>query len=656
MAERPLDQRKRDAIVGGVLLAITLIASTASILPFVGVTSLGQLGTAATNVIAAYSRGLVWLAGYSGIIGFSLLIALCAVYLVRLLWLARRKTDRRWRIYEAALALPLLAALLVPFYIPKPVPPPLTPLPDDQQVWREGLIEPGLSDTLDPAVLTSANWYLVDSLVFPGLVKLDKDSKAQNWAASRVQLARDGTSYTFTLHAGIKWSDGAPIGAEDFAYSINRTLDPCTDGGFTSFLQPIKDAVTFHSQQCDGGKVRGEIPTLIGRSLLVTDPLTLTIRLERPTPSFLAQLTYPSSWAVPRKLVDKYGADWAKHFTDDGGLGGDLFKMTILDLGHRVVLQRNERFWGAKSKLREIDFTLYSGNVDTGISANYAAYIAGEREVVGIGRAAVASASLRPDYHTADALILEYFSLNWAAPPFDDLRMRQAFALALDKEQLARAQIFCGACAATNHLVPKGMPGYNADLKGPDSTTNLTGNNARARAAAQSYANDKCAGKLSQCPPVTFRFPTETQVGMQEAKDMWEAAMPDYPITLQPHPFDDTYFDPPLQISWAPWSADYADPQDFLSLWFLPGANLNWNHVDVPAATTLMRQADSELDPGKRLNEYKQAEQLLVTNIASIPVIQEENAYLLRANVVNYQGSPGNVSADTWQRLYLGKL
>jgi len=654
MADEPLTQRKRNAIVAAVLLAITLIASLASILPFVGVTSIGQLDGAFGRVGARYSQGLLWLAGYMGNIGFSLLIALWVVYLVRVLWLARRKTNRSWRIYEAALALPLVVALLVPFYVPKPVKLPLPPLPDAQQVWREGLIRPPFTDNLDPALSTSGNIYSIDQLVFPGLVRLDKNSRVQNWAASKVQLGQDGHSYTFTLHPSMAWSDGAPIGAEDFAYSINRTLDPCTKSPNVSYLFPIKDASAFSSQQCDSGKVSGAISTLIGHSLLVVDPKTLTIQLERPTPSFLAQLTYPTSWAVPRKLVDKYGAEWAKHLADNGGIGGDLFKMTTLDFDHRIVLQRNEHFWGAKPILREIDFTMYTGNVDASHSAMYAAYIAGDREVTALDNAAVASASLRPDYHTSEALFLEYFSVNWAAPPFDDLRMRQAFAL--NKEKLTQDQTFCGACKATNHLVPSGMPGYNANLKGPDGTTSLTGNSARAKASAQSYANDKCSRTLSQCPSVTFRVPTEFQVGMQEAKDMWEAALPGYPITLQPQPYDDLYFNPPLQIYWSPWGADYPDPQDFLSLLFLPDADFNGGQVDMPTATTLMRQADAELDPGKRLNEYNQAEQLLVTNVASIPVIQGPNAYLLRPDVVNYQGSPSAVTSDTWQRMYLGKL
>jgi peptide/nickel transport system substrate-binding protein/oligopeptide transport system substrate-binding protein len=657
MENKPTQQRKRNVILASVLLAITLIASAASILPFVGVTSVGQLGAAITNVIAAYSQRLVWLVSYIGIIGFSLLVALLVVYLVRVLLLTRRKTERSWRLFEAALALPLVVALLIPFYVPKPT---IPALPDAQQVWREGLLLKPNDVSLDPSTTSSADVVYVDQLIFPGLVRLDKDSRVQNWAAQSNQLGQDGASYTFTLRPNLAWSDGTPIRAEDFAYSINRTLDPCTASPSAPFLLTIKNASAFHGQPCKDGKADGSIATLIGLSLRVTDPLTLTIQLEGPTPSFLAQLTAPASWAVPRALVEKYGADWANHLANGGGFGGDLFKVTSLDFGHKIVLERNPGFWGKHPVLRRIEFTFYSGaDVDSARGAMYTAYLAGQREAVTLDNAAIPSAKLRPDYQTSKTLILQYLHVNWATPPFDDLRMRQAFALALNKERLAQDQTFCGACVATNHLVPSGMPGYDATISGPDGGPSLQGNAIKAKALGQNYANDKCAGELSKCPPVTLWYIDNFETTMQEAKSMWADALPGYPITLHSLTAKD-YFgdfeDPSWQIYWAPWVADYPDPQDFLSLFFLPDAAYNPGKVDVPAATTLMRQGDVELNASKRVSEYHQAEQLLVTNVASIPLVEQQGAYLLSANVVNYRPALVGVASETWQQIYLGKV
>ena len=141
---------------------------------------------------------------------------------------------------------------------------------------------------------------------------------------------------------------------------------------------------------------------------------------------------------------------------------------------------------------------------------------------------------------------------------------------------------------------------------------------------------------------------------------MWSDALPGHPIALRPLSAGELFGElgtPNLQIYWLPWGADYPDPQDFLSLDFFPEAANNFGTVGLPTATTLTRQADIELSPSKRINAYNQAEQLLVTSVAWIPLDQGMGAYLLRPNVVNYQESPvGGPSIGAWQHVYLGKL
>jgi peptide/nickel transport system substrate-binding protein/oligopeptide transport system substrate-binding protein len=665
MVDESLNQRKRNALVAGGLFLITLIASTASILPFVGVTSIGQLGTAIANVATAYSRGLVRLTSYVGIIGFSLFVALWAIYLVRVLLLARRKTDRRWRLYEAALALPLIVGLLAPLYVPKPVAPPPIPLSDEQQLWRQGMDESILDthygDQLDPAhvVFTSAS--LIAQLVFPGLVKLDARSKPQNWVASRLQITPDGATYTFTLRSGLHWSDGTAIDATDFAYSINRALDPCTKAGPATYLYAIKDASVFNGQPCDNGTIVGPHQTLIGDSLVVTDPQTLIIKLAKPTPTFLAQLTYPVSYAVPRALIEAYGARWTAHLTDKGGFGGDLYTMGAFDPARGIILRRNQEFWGAKPKLRELDFTIFRTEFTLGSEQEFAAYLDGQTEVARIASAQFSAARLRPDFLLAPTLGIQYLAPNWSIPPFDDLRMRQAFALALDKQRLT--QDTAPQWLATNHIVPAGMPGYNESLKGPDGSASLSGNVPHARALAQDFANEKCAGDLARCPKVTLTFPDDApglSAQLQEAIGMWNAALPGLPIELKPLPpdqYETTRSSKTAQLIISVWAADYADPEDFLAKLCAPDASFNVGNADELTATTLMRQAESDLNPSHRLATFNQAEQLLVSNVAIIPLNQFQSAYLVRPYVTNFQvsGETDAPSVETWQRMYLAK-
>ena len=161
------------------------------------------------------------------------------------------------------------------------------------------------------------------------------------------------------------WSDGTPIDATTFAYSINRALDPCT-GAVTTYLEDIKGAHAFFG--CPQGVYKGQV-TLIGSSLLTPDPLTLQIILERPAGYFLAALTTSPALAVPRQFIEKYPGNgypraWTRHLADNGGFGGNLYKLVkVTGAEHgggtsTLVFERNERFWGQKPYLRRIEYTV----------------------------------------------------------------------------------------------------------------------------------------------------------------------------------------------------------------------------------------------------------------------------------------------------------
>jgi peptide/nickel transport system substrate-binding protein/oligopeptide transport system substrate-binding protein len=491
-------------------------------------------------------------------------------------------------------------------------------------------------------------------------VQLDDHLGVELWAATHIAVSPDGTTYTFTLRPNMAWSDGTPITAGDFAFAINRALSPCTQSGAAYILFPIAGAAGFNNEPCVSGHPSGPVATLIGQSLQVIDDRTLVIHLQAAAAYFLEALTYPTSWAVPQTLISTYGARWTDHLANVGGLGGDLFKVAVWQPGRALVLQRNPRSWGAPPKLREVDFSVYATN-----DAMYAAYLAGTGDISYVAFDQYTSASVRPDFHQTGTLAIVSFALNWAEPPFDDESMRQAFALALDKTRLVR-DVFGDTFFPTNHIVPEGMPGYNRALTGPDNTQSLTGNVTSASALAQAYASDRCGGQLSRCPPVVLAVPnhfagTTNQFASlaSEARVMWLQAMPGYPITIRSLSFSDQLAainDGKAQIWTFAWSADYPDPHDWLSNLFLPNSPFNLGHVNLPEANTLMLQADAEQDLAQRMSEYHQAEQLLVIEVAWIPLQQLRGFYVARSAVTNFQVTGlGQPSSDTWQRIYIAR-
>ena len=528
--------------------------------------------------------------------------------------------------------------------------------PDSQQILRIPL-NAASSDikTMDPALNQDFYSYFPIELVFPGLMTLDANGQPQPWAAaSAPAFDQSNNTYTFKVRSGIKWTDGTPIDANTFAYSINRALSPCTASAVTYYLYPVKDAQAFSTEKCgsDGVSVVGPIKSLIGDSLMVPDSQTLVIKLGAPAPYFLQALCYPTSYAQPQQLIQQYGVKaWTEHLA---GFGGNLFKVQSWDHKGDVILERNDDFWGTKPKLREVDFKVYKTT-----NALYADYLDGRLDQ-GIPPAdQYKQAKARKDFHEQPYLGEGYYQPNWAKAPFNNLDARQAFAEAIDKTIIAN-NILQGSVVPTNHIVPQGMYGYNPNLTGPDGTTSLTGNQTAAKAAMAKYVAEACSGQITKCTPVTLYDTSDPQVetGDQAVVNMWQNAFPGYPIKTQFLDFNSLltliYSANAPQIFGIGWTADYPDPQDWLTLQFAPTSINNTGSVNVPQANTLMAQADVNLDPASRASEYNQAEQLEVNAVAWIPMSQAKTSYNLATYVHNFAfDSLGTIPLANWQTIYL---
>jgi ABC-type oligopeptide transport system substrate-binding subunit len=258
-------------------------------------------------------------------------------------------------------------------------------------------------------------------------------------------------------------------------------------------------------------------------------------------------------------------------------------------------------------------------------------------------------------------LAISFLRLNWQRAPFDDVRVRQAFSLALDRTAIlpAASRPFQQPSV---HLVPEGMPGYNPDLTdaaGRTGSDALTPDLDAARTLANAYATEKCSGDFAKCPAVTywvFGSGSSSQIELaQGITAQWRYAFPGWTIeaivwggsgNLQA--FSN------LQLSWDGWSVDYPDPQDFLSVLWTTHAAFNQSHVSVPQADALLAQADGMSEQSTRMPLYKHAEQLLVTQGAAIPLAQTYTTYALRSRVAHWRIAPTNVTPlSIWQTAYL---
>jgi peptide/nickel transport system substrate-binding protein/oligopeptide transport system substrate-binding protein len=536
-------------------------------------------------------------------------------------------------------------------------------------------------EMLDPAEVSAAYDLATIDMLYVGLVRLGGDLSVQPDAATAMpDISPDGTRYTFHLRQGMKFSDGQPLTAKDFAFSLDRALDANLNGSCnadTSNPDPDDDAATYAPASvgtCSGvgatylNRILGAGDRLNGKGgkdhsvvnpnngtddphygINILDDFTLVIRLDSPVSYFLEALTYPTSFAVEQSFVEKYPhGKWVDHL-DQAGCSGPFMVKSYGD-GTQMTMVPNpswEAAWGQQISLKQVVRPLISTTDD-----EYSNYLKGQYDYTDVPANQYATAHGQGDFNELPQLATTYFGLNWHLAPFDNLSVRQAFALALNK-QLLVDRVENGGAIPTNHIVPRGMPGYYPDLQlmpPLDKTQSLTGNqaaaqqlisDARKNCPAFIFSSDKahqyCKYIAATNPAEIDMYTRNTDTAKQlatTASQQWNSVL-GVNIKVVPVKFGTllhmVIFEPdPLkrpQIWGLGWLADYADPQDWLSLQFATGAPYNASGVSDPTLDSMLQKADT--DPvanttqiQTRLADYNKAEQYIIDQVAWIPYQQ----------------------------------
>jgi oligopeptide transport system substrate-binding protein len=470
--------------------------------------------------------------------------------------------------------------------------------------------------TLDPAIVTDADssTYIVE--IFGGLVQLDKNMKVIPDIASSWTVSPDGTVYTFKLRNDVVFQNSnRRVTAQDFKYSMERACDPSTNS--TTADEYLGDIV--------GAKdmIRGNAKNISG--IKVIDDQTLQITIDAPKPYFLAKLTYPTAYVVDQQQINADKRNWTMH---PNGTGPFILKSW--KIGESVTLVANPRYHLGAPKVGEIDFNLAGGSPLT-------QYENGEVDIAGVGlddldRVRDPSDPLSKEYMHKPLFSTEAIEFNTTKAPFDDPKVRQAFGMAIDRDQLVNV-VLKGAVQKAEGIMPPGMPGYNQNIKGLPFDPNQ---------AKQLLQQSKYAGKL---PPITFTTSGQgADVGpvLDAIIQMWKDNLGvDVQIQQEdPATFLDDEKKGALQIWDFGWIADYPDPEDFLDLNFYSQGNGDDTKYNNPQVDQLLLAARTEQDQTKRFQEYNQAEQQIVQDAPWIPLFWDETNEVVKPYVQGYDEVP----------------
>lgn len=476
--------------------------------------------------------------------------------------------------------------------------------------------------TLDPAVAQDVEsaTYIVE--IFGGLVTLDENLNVIADLAAEVPtkenggISPDGTVYTFHIRDDAFFHDRRPVTAEDVKYSWERALDPSTASVVAEFY--LGDIVGARD------KARGRAEEVSG--IEVVDDRTLRVTIDAPKPYFLQKLTYPTAFVVDRREVESNPRNWT---LKPNGTGP--FKLKEWRLGERIVLEANRDYHLGAPKVDEVQFLLAGG----GLSA----YEAGDVDISGVPlddteRIQDPSEPLNAEYHTADDLSIFYIGFNTERPPFDDVKVRQAFAMSIDREKINEVVLFNRARVA-NAIMPPDLPGHD-----PNAQT-LPYDPERAR---QLLAESKYGGP-DGLPEITV---AESGGGasagpiLETVVAMWKENLGvDVKIEqAQSATFFADIDAGRYQAFNLGWIMDYPDPEDLLDIKFHSRSRQNDTRYSNPEVDRLLEEARTEQDQERRFELYRQAERLIIQDAPWIPLFFGRDHILIKPYVKDYKLTP----------------
>jgi oligopeptide transport system substrate-binding protein len=466
--------------------------------------------------------------------------------------------------------------------------------------------------TLDPATSSEMTSHGYIMQIFSGLLRIDENLATVPDIAENWDISEDYLTYTFHLRKDVVFQDGQKVTAADFKYSWERACQPAT--------QSIT-ASTYLGDIVGANDVLAGKTTEI-RGVKVIDDATLQVTIDAPKSYFLSKLAYPTTFVVERSNVSQGDQWWQQP------IGTGPFKLKEWQAGNLLVLERNGRYYGELPKLQQVRYQLWAG-----VPMNM--YEMGQIDVTSvyvsdIDKVTDPAGPFHDQLQVTPELSFSWIGFNTAKPPFDDMRVRQAFTMALDKDKII-SLVFRDLVQRADGILPPGMPGYNPNLVGLEYNVGQ----------AKELIKESRYGDVSNLPPITLTtsgYGGNISSALTAAITQWRENL-GVEVTvrqLEPDWFlyhlreeKDEMFD-------MGWIADYPHPQDFLDVLFRTGAENNYAEYSNHAVDVLLDEANTEMDSAKSLQLYQQAEQLLVNDAAMLPLWFGKNYILVKPYVQGY--------------------
>ncbi len=481
-------------------------------------------------------------------------------------------------------------------------------------------------ESLDPQINTGARDAMILTDLYEGLVAVAADGTPIPGAAERWEVSDDGTVYTFHLRPGLRWSNGDPLTAHDFVAGMIRMIDPEAASNKAYYLTTnlrVKNAAAFN-----GGELKDA--SQVGMKAL--DDSTLELTLDLPSPHALDLLNSYETAPLHKASLEQHGADFVK--AGNMVSNGPFMLKELVPQSH-LVLVPNPNYWDAASvKLDEVWY-----HVTEDVNTELKRYLAGELDVTSdippdqiekLGQELPAG-----EVHIASASETYYFSFNITRPPLDDIKLRKALSMVIDREALQQKILKSGLPPSYSY-VPPVDPSY----PGPSVAEKGMSMEERVAMAKQLYAE---AGFGPDNPLKVKVVSSSDESEKKEAvaiSIMWKSALgvQSELVNQEYQAWLDTFYAGDWDVFNDNLVGDYAGAETFLA-YMRPSAEPGYNWQS-QAYEDLMEKAVHTADNDARNRLLADAEKVLLDDYLIAPISGSSSRHLVRSRVEGWVDNP----------------
>lgn len=483
-------------------------------------------------------------------------------------------------------------------------------------------------ETIDPALNSAVDGGNMLILAFDCLLNVDKNNNIIAGAAEKWGPSSDGLTWTFHLRKDLKWSDGSALTAKDFVYSWKRVADPKTAAPYAKTVLGMVDG--FDKAQA------GDVDAL---AVSASDDQTFVVKLSAPCSYFDKLAAFATLSPVNKTTIEKNGDSWATK--PESYICNGPFYISEWVPSSYIVFTKNPNYRDASSiKLDSIKLLLMEDS-----NASYAAYNTGEAMMIkDVPTAEIPNLRSNPNFHVDPDMGTYYVCMNDAKAPFTNAKLRQALSLAIDRDYVANT-LMQGVYTPAYNFVGTGI----TDWDGSAFMANANG--------GQSYISKDNAANLAKAKQLlseagypdgkglpTLTYSTNDASYHKVLAQYLQQAWAQLGVTLKVDVVEWASFTPlrragDFEISRNGWLFDYNDPSNMLDVLVSTNGN-NDSKYNNPAYDALMEKAAAEADSQTRFGYLHQAEDLLMSDAACIPVAYYNDFYLCSDKVTGYWHSP----------------